>query len=79
MNHWKNNDYDLPSKSNAEGFDTYNLLMDRFGTCEDKIPNLIAVDFWDVGDVLTFLKESNKRKAGGQTVTTEAFARIEGV
>ena len=53
--------------------------MDRFGTCEDKIPNLIAVDFWDVGDVLTFLKESNKRKAGEQTVTAEAFARIEGV
>lgn len=79
MNHWKNNDYDLPSKSNAEGFNTYNSLMDRFGTCEDKIPNLIAVDFWDVGDVLNFSKEVNKRKAGGQTVTAEAFARIEGV
>jgi len=61
MNHWKNNDADLPSQSNAEEFNTYNALMDRVKKCGDRIPNIIAVDFWDVGDVLPFVAEVNEK------------------
>ena len=61
MNHWLNNDADLPSQTNAEAFNTYDALMERFKKCEDRIPNVVAVDFWGVGDVLPFVKEVNLR------------------
>ena len=61
MNHWLNNDSDLPSQVNAEEFNTFDALMDRFRECGDRIPNVVAVDFWGIGDVLSFVKEVNKK------------------
>ena len=78
MNHWKNSDADLPSKANAEDFNTYESLMDRFSQCDDKIPNVVAVDFWSEGDVLPFVKEVNERNAGGEPAVTEARAGGDG-
>ncbi len=47
MNHWKNDEnLDLPSKINAEEFNTYEFLSTRFGTCKERVPNIVAVDFW---------------------------------
>ena len=72
MNHWKNNDYDLPSERNAEDFNTYNALVERFRTCEDKIPNVIAVDFWDVGDALKFAYDVNRNQIGASVSQSSA-------
>lgn len=65
MNHWQNNDdTDLPSQSNAEEFNTYNALVERVKKCGDRIPNIIAVDFWNIGDALEFVAEVNEKNAG---------------
>ena len=72
MNHWKNNEQDLPSESNAEEFNKYDVLMARIQRCENRIPNLIAVDFWDVGDVLPFVKDVSMRNVGEGTTVAAA-------
>ncbi len=47
MNHWKNDEnLDLPSRTNAEEFNTYEFLSTRFGKCKERLPNIVAVDFW---------------------------------
>ena len=63
LNHWMNNDLDLPSEENAQEFNTFAKLLERTKKCNGRIPNIIAVDFWDVGDVLPFVKEINTQKA----------------
>jgi hypothetical protein len=46
MNHWMNEpEMDLPWEGNAEEFNRYNLLLDRFRLCMARAPNIIAVDF----------------------------------
>lgn len=59
MNHWQNNELDLPSKSHAEVFNTYESLSARFGKCVERLPNILAVDFWSTGDVLKFVNDQN--------------------
>ena len=70
MNHWMNNDADLPSEENAETFNTYDTLTKRFSQCSsNKVPNIVAVDFWSIGDVLPFVREKNMQNgsSGGDT------------
>ena len=63
MNHWMNDEStDLPSPSNAKQFNSYGALTTRIDQCEGGVPNVIAVDFWDVGDVLAVVKEINTNK-----------------
>lgn len=62
MNHWLNNEADLPSPTNAEQFNSYSALTTRINLCENGAPNIIAVDFWSVGDVLDVVKEMNTKK-----------------
>ena len=65
MNHWKNSeDTGLPSEDDAEVYNTYDKLMERFTSCTERIPTVLAVDFWSIGDVLSFTKEVNQRNAG---------------
>ena len=61
MNHWLNNDADLPSQENAERFNTYNSLVERYRKCGDRIPNVIATEFWSVGDTLEFVFDLNQK------------------
>ncbi len=68
-----NNDADLPSEDNAESFNTYESLTQRVSKCSsNKIPNIVAVDFWSVGDVLPFVREKNmqNRNGGGGDITS---------
>ena len=66
MNHWLNDDdLDLPSKTNAEQFNTYEFLSARFDKCDLRMPNVIAVDFWSTGDVLKFVEDQNTKLGGG--------------
>jgi hypothetical protein len=59
MNHFENDDYDLPSEDNARKLNTYDQLQKRFSTCVGRTPNLVAIDFWDLGELLTFAKDNN--------------------
>lgn len=79
MNHWMNNDYDLPSKTNAEDFNTYDSLRDRFTMCQEMIPNIIAVDFWDVGDLLKFAYDVNRNNVGAAGSTVSQAKAQEGI
>mmetsp|Transcript_12021 Transcript_12021/g.24257 ORF Transcript_12021/g.24257 Transcript_12021/m.24257 type:complete len:366 (+) Transcript_12021:114-1211(+) len=66
MNHWKNDEnLDLPSKTNAEEFNTYEFLSTRLGKCDERVPNIVAVDFWSTGDVLKFVEDQNTKIGGG--------------
>ena len=71
MNHWMNNDASLPSPTNAAEFNTYESLRKRYERCDGgggdgkMVPNIIAVDFWDVGDVLDFVRDVNERNVSG--------------
>jgi hypothetical protein len=85
MNHWMNEpETDLPWEGNAEEFNRYDLLSDRFRLCTARAPNIIAVDFWSVGDVLDFVTEVNRNRAGGGNgggsggTTAQTTPRIEG-
>eukprot|EP00578_Thalassiosira_sp_NH16_P002080 CAMPEP_0181133622 /NCGR_PEP_ID=MMETSP1071-20121207/31625_1 /TAXON_ID=35127 /ORGANISM="Thalassiosira sp., Strain NH16" /LENGTH=345 /DNA_ID=CAMNT_0023220031 /DNA_START=298 /DNA_END=1335 /DNA_ORIENTATION=- len=80
MNHWKNNEKtELPSKSNAEEINTFEELTYRFGECEGRVPNVVSVDFWGVGDVLEFVREANLRNAGfSEEALAEARSQSQG-
>ncbi len=73
MNHWMNElETDLPWEGNAEEFNRFNLLSDRFWLCTVRVPNIIVVDFWSVGDMLDFVMEVNRNRAGGSGGRTAA-------
>jgi len=78
MNHWINNERDLPSEKNAKEFNTFDSLLKRFKLCKERLPSVVAVDFWDVGDVLSFVKEVNLNRGGGDTTAAEAIAHTQG-
>jgi hypothetical protein len=67
MNHWENDDYDLPSSSNSQKLNTYDVLNQRFSSCAGRTPNVVAVDFWDLGELLTFAKDNNIVRAAKAT------------
>ncbi len=66
MNHWMNKpETDLPWDGNVEEFNRYDSLLDKFRLCTARMPNIIAVDFWSIKDVLDFVMEVNRDRAGG--------------
>jgi hypothetical protein len=68
MNHWMNEpETDLPYEGNADEFNSFNSLLDRFKLCTTRTPNIVAVDFWSIGNVLDFVMEVNQNRAGGGT------------
>ena len=78
MNHWMNEpETDLPFEGNADEFNSFNSLLERFKLCTERMPNIVAVDFWSIGDVLDFVKEVNQNKAGGSTTSSETMPAIE--
>jgi len=53
----------FPDSADAEEVNQYDVLESRTTECSSfvggKLPNLIAVDFWSVGEVLRFVQEQN--------------------
>ena len=50
----------VPSLERAQELNSYATLESRMESCEGyRGPNLLAVEFWDEGDVLKFVKERN--------------------
>ena len=61
MNHFNKNKVSIPSAKNSAEMNSYSNLEARFEDCRGKRqPNLLAVDFWDTGDVLDFVENENK-------------------
>lgn len=63
LNHWENDEYDLPSEDNARALNTYDKLQKRFSSCVGRTPNLVTVDFWELGELLEFAKDINVETA----------------
>ncbi len=62
MNHWANTRLSLPSASNASVVNQHDVLMARANQCAweaGRIPNFVAVDFYDRGDLLAVVDELN--------------------
>ena len=63
MNHFGSNSVNLPSESRARFLNSYETLEERFAKCSGRRqPTFLAVDFWDVGDVLKFVMNENEKK-----------------
>ena len=78
VNHWRNTAAGMPSASNAGAAVALGALRDRFWRCRDKVPNVVAIDFWDVGDVFAFAREMNLGRAGGVAAAAEARSGADG-
>lgn len=62
VNHWVNTDVGLPSRSNAEQVNQYEPLLARAMECweaADQLPNFIAVDFAETGDLIRVIDTLN--------------------
>ncbi|KAL7538862.1 hypothetical protein ACHAXR_009467 [Thalassiosira sp. AJA248-18] len=69
MNHYETNKMKMPSPSKARTLNSYESLEARFEMCQGRRqPNLLAVEFWDEGGVLDFVKNENagKNREGGE-------------
>lgn len=65
MNHYATNQINWPSEKNARDLNSLDNLQERFEGCKGrKLPSALIVDFWDVGDVVDFVLQENKRRAG---------------
>lgn len=62
INHWVNTPVGLPSVDNAAEVNQLDVLLDRARACETfygRIPNLIAVDFYEQGDLFDAVRALN--------------------
>ena len=56
----------MPSEKNARELNSLESLKGRFEGCANRKrgPSILAVDFWDVGDVLDFVEGENLKRGG---------------
>ena len=62
INHWIETT-PAPKPSNAEIVNAYDFLLKRARACEQerhRLPNVIAVDFYDVGDLFRVARTLNR-------------------
>ena len=84
MNHYEDRKLKMPSPKKARELNSYSTLEARFASCEGKRrPNILAVEFWDEGEVLDFVKNVNagKNRDGGEfllATTEEEYQQDEG-
>ena len=75
MNHDEHNQMKMPSPRRARELNLYENLESRMESCgKGRLPNLLAVEFWDEGEVLDFvkIKNSGKNREGGEYETSGA-------
>jgi hypothetical protein len=61
MNHWIDTT-PMPKPSNADSVNTHDFLLRRIRAFQQergRIPNLVAVDFYRVGDLVPLVRELN--------------------
>jgi hypothetical protein len=62
VNHWVNSAIDLPSKSNAQEVNAFDVLYGRISGCRDEMgqtPTMVAVDFYEEGDLFAAVDALN--------------------
>lgn len=62
VNHWISTDADLPSQADAKTANAYDVLHGRIAGCRDeagRMPNLVAVDFYEEGDLFAAVDALN--------------------
>lgn len=78
MNHYETNKISWPSEKNARELNSFDNLRQRFEGCKGrKLPSTLVVDFWDVGDVVEFVMEENKRRGGVGSKLDYNIAAVE--
>ena len=79
MNHDEHNQMKMYSPRRARELNSYNNLESRMESSgKVRLPNLFAVEFWDEGEVLDFvkIKNSGKNREGGEYETSGASRNI---
>lgn len=64
LNHFANNRIGLPSRGIAEEVNTAEALRARIDACSYIVgqrPNILAVDFWSIGDTVQVVNEYNAK------------------
>ena len=64
INHWLSGPYGVPSESEAETANDYDALLNRALKCWEQSgqrPNFLAVDWFEVGDLIPVVTELNER------------------
>jgi hypothetical protein len=62
INHWVSTDADLPSEADAAADNTYAVLFARADGCRAETgrqPTLLAIDFWETGDLFAVVDALN--------------------
>lgn len=66
MNHFAGSALGLPKPKNARRLNQRDVLEERIATCTEHLgmrPNLIAIDFWSIGDLPAVVQEQNRMRA----------------
>lgn len=74
-NHFAGGNLGLPSLDVAKQVNTASVLQARLDACKTRLgkqTNLLAVDFWSVGDVVQVVNSNNAKLGGGGTSPTKA-------
>ena len=62
VNHWLSGPYGLPSQAEADIANRYDVLSERAYDCWEEagqIPNFLAIDWYDTGDLIRVVAELN--------------------
>jgi len=62
VNHWVNNEFDLPDASQADAVNELDVLLSRVDECEQehgRLPNFLVVDWWEAGDLFAAADQLN--------------------
>ena len=66
INHFAGSALGLPTPRNAKRLNERSVLKERINACTNYLgirPNMIAVDFWDIGDLPAVVQEQNRMRA----------------
>ena len=66
INHFAGSALGLPKLRNAKRLNERSVLEERIAACTNYLgmrPNMIAIDFWDIGDLPRVVQEQNRMRA----------------
>ena len=66
VNHFAGSALGLPKLQNAKRLNQRDVLEKRIATCSEYLgmkPNLVAIDFWSIGDLPAVVQEQNRMRA----------------
>lgn len=79
LNHWRNSAFDTPLEAVAGEMNAYRPLLSRARQCQlerGRLPNFVAVDFAEQGDVVAVVRRLNGLGARGRSPVDVAAATV---